>query len=367
MGSWGKSGFAVCFALSVVAHAAEQPDPGTASTAAPAPSAAPAAPTTPTTSTAPAASQDKAREALQQKEGDVSSQKNLEQVFQASEKNYSLIKAGQASLYYDFEYSYFRDDRIDIAIDPNSSNVTRFQIENDAQHSFGNTLSANYGVKDNLTFTASLPLTYKYDTQKDIQQAGLGDVSFGFRWQPVPVRRGLASSTIYGNFSTATGDSPYKINPNTDLASGKGYYSFGGGISMNKLMDPVVIFGSLGGTLNLPAKGLDQNRGGRILNEVQPGPTGSMSLGFAYSLSYDVSLTASYQHAYSLPTKFKFRNGETAETADQTSGVLNFSLGLRTSPKRIVNVNFGFGLSEDSPDVILGFSLPVEFAGFMTE
>lgn len=367
MGSWGKSGFAVCFALSVVAHATEQPDPGTASTAAPALSTAPATPTTPTTSAAPATSQEKAREALQQKEGDVSSQKNLEQVFQASEKNYSLIKAGQASLYYDFEYSYFRDDRIDIAIDPNSSNVTRFQVENDAQHSFGNTLSANYGVWDNLTFTASLPLVYKYDTQKDIQQAGLGDVSFGFRWQPVPVRRGLASSTIYGNFSTATGDSPYQINPNTDLASGKGYYSFGGGISMNKLMDPVVIFGSLGGTINLPAKGLDQNRGGRILHEVDPGPTASMSLGFAYSLSYDVSLTASYQHAYSLPTKFKFAGETPFETADQTSTVLNFSLGLRTSPKRIVNVNFGFGLSEDSPDVILGFSLPVEFAGFMTE
>jgi hypothetical protein len=317
---------------------------------------------------APASGADAARSALQQKEGDATSSKNLEEVFQASEKQYSLLKKGKVSLNYAVDYTFYRDSRIDIALADNSSTITRFRIQDDAQHSIGNTFDVSYGVRDNLTFAATLPLVAKYDSQgAGLKAVGLGDVAFSWRWQPIPLKRGLPSTTLFASLSTATGDSPFRINTNTDLATGKGYYSMSFGASMSKVLDPIVVFSSLNASVAARAGGLDQQRGSRILRAVQPGQSIGFSLGMAYSLNYDVSITSSFQQSFSLPTTFYFTDGTQVKTALQTSASMNFSLGLRTNPDRIVNVSLGFGLTEDSPDVTMGVSMPIDFLGATKE
>ncbi len=308
------------------------------------------------------ASVDQAREALGQKETDVSVEKNLEEVFQSSAKQYTLLPAGKIGMSFGSSYSYFRDDRIDINID-DSGNINRFRIENDAQHSIGSTLSVDYGIWDNLTFSTSLPVAFKYDTQNDVTEAQLGDISLSLRYQPFPVKTGAANATLYTTLSTATGKSPYEIILDEELSGGKGYYSLGGGVSVSKVVDPVVLFGSIGYTLAFDATGLNQLRGSRRLEEVNTGDSFNFSMGFAYSLSYEVSLSASYQHSYNFDTQFVFDNGDVAESEDSVSSVLNTSMGLRTANNRIINLSFGFGLTEDSPDVILGFSMPIEISG----
>lgn len=309
---------------------------------------------------------DAARDALQQKSEDATSEKNLEQVFQASEKTYSLLKAGKAGLLYDVDYSYYRDSRIDIAIS-DSSQLTRFRVEEDAQHTITNLLELSYGVWDNLTFTTSLPLVAKFDTQSDLKTTGLGDISLGVRWQPIPLKRGLPTTTLFASLSTATGDSPYDINVNKDLSTGKGYYSFSAGASVSKVADPIVLFASGSYSTNTNVSGLDQNRNGRVLQTVEPGDSVGASMGLAYALNYDVSITASYQQSYSFSSTYDFKGGDVVSTADQTSASLNFSLGLRTNPKRIINISLGYGLTEDTPDVTLGFSMPIDFLGSSEE
>lgn len=304
-----------------------------------------------------------ARDALAQQAGDASSEKNLEQVFQASEKTYSLLKAGKVGLLYDFDYSYYRDSRIDIAISDSSSQLTRFRIEEDAQNTFTNSLELSYGVWDNLTFTTSLPLIAKYDTQNDLNTYGLGDISFGVRWQPIPLKRGLPTTTLFANLSTATGDSPYDINVSQDLSTGKGYYSLSAGASVSKVADPIVLFASASFSTNTRISDLNQNRNGRILTTVEPGDSLGFSMGLAYALNYDVSMTASYQQSYAFSSQYGFDNGDVVQTASQVSGSLSFSLGLRTSANRIVNVSLGYGLTEDTPDMTLGFSMPIDFLG----
>lgn len=315
----------------------------------------------------PAATQpadpDSAREALKQKEGDASTEKNLQEVFQAAEKQYSLLKKGKISLQFDADYSYYRDSRIDIAIDNSSSSLTRFRIQEDAQHTIATNFDLSYGLRNNLTLNAVLPLVTKFDTQSDLQTTGLGDISLGLRWQPVPLKRGLPATTLFANLSTATGDSPYDININENLSTGKGYYALSLGASMSKVADPIVLFASGSYVTSTQVSGLDQERGGRRLATVEPGDSLGMSMGLAYSLNYDVSLTASYQQSYSFSSTYTFTNGEYVSTAASTSASLGFSLGLRTNPKRIVNVNLGYGLTEDTPDVTLGFSMPIDFAG----
>lgn len=310
---------------------------------------------------------DKAREALQQKESDVTEEANLEEVFQAAQKQYSLLPSGQMSLSMGGSYTYFRDNRIDINVE--EGGIDRFRIENDAQHSFGGSLSFDYGIWNNLTFNTSLPVLYKYETQKNTSAAALGDISFGLRYQPFPVKTGATNTTLFASLSTATGVSPYKIDTRTELSSGKGYYSMSGGVSMSKVVDPVVLFGSVSYTHAFDATGLNQSRGSRILREVETGDSLSFSFGLAYALSYEVSLSASYQQSYNFQTIFNFYNPsedreERVGSADSTSSVVNMSLGLRTASNRVVNYSFGFGLTEDSPDVLIGFSIPVDFTGF---
>ncbi|MCC1498255.1 transporter [Alcanivorax sp. 1008] len=312
-----------------------------------------------------------AREALQQKESDVTEESNLEEVFQAAQKQYSLLPSGEMSMNFGASYSYFRDNRINIAIE--QGQITNFQIENDAQHSFGASLSLDYGIWDNLTLNTNLPVSYKYDTEKDVSVAALGDVSIGLRYQPFPIKAGATNTTLYTTLSTATGNSPYKIDTRNQVSSGKGYYSLGGGVSMSKVIDPVVLFGSVGYTHAFDVSGVNQDRGSRTLTGVETGDSVNFSFGLAYALSYEVSLSASYQQSYSFQSFFNFKpelndDGDLIKprvgSSDATSSVVNMSLGLRTAANRVINFSFGFGLTEDSPDVLMGFNVPVDFAGF---
>lgn len=334
-------------------------EPAAAQPAPPAASAPAAAPTAPSST--------RARDALKAQEGDASAEKNLEEVFQAAEKQYSLLKSGDMSLDYSLSYSYFRNDRVDLAF-TDSGSISRFLIEQDAQHSFSNNFSFDYGVWNNLTLGLSLPLLVKYDSSKDVAGAALGDVAISARWQPFALKRGAPTTTLFVTASTATGDSPYKINPATDLSSGKGYYAGSFGASTSKVIDPAVVFGSLSYTMAFDITDLNQHRGDRTLIELHPGDSIGFSMGMAYSLSYDLSVSVSYQQSYAFQTEYLMRNIRTQQidfvgSEDSTSASLGTSVGIRMSPTRIVNVSFGFGLTEEASDVTLGVSLPIDVAG----
>lgn len=307
---------------------------------------------------------DQAREALSKKEDDADSAKALEEVFQAAEQSYTLLKKGERTLTYGLDYSLVRDTVIETV--QRGENTFSVIGQSEAQHTFTNSFTFDYGVWDNLTFSVRLPLVAKFDTERDTNAYSLGDISASLRYQPWASVAGKPVTTLYATLGLPTGDSPYDINLNNDMSTGSGFYSLGFGGNMSYVVDPVVLFGSLGYTVNFANTDISQVRGGRMLEKVEPGDTISASMGFAYALSYDVSLSTSYQMAYTLADEYYFSN-ETIEGTEQTSAVMNFSLGLRTAPDHIVNVNAGFGMTEDSPDVLLGISMPLDIKGLKAE
>ncbi|NWN91505.1 transporter [Marinobacter adhaerens] len=304
---------------------------------------------------------DQARDALAKQEGDEDSSRQLEEVFQAAEKNYSLQKKGTHSLNYSFDYAYTADQRLDLAI--TNGSVRNLDVVPSATHNFTNAFSYDFGLLDNLTVGARVPLVVKYDTEDELNVYDFGDISLTGRWQPFAYVPGKMSTTLFGTFSSKTGVSPYEIDINEQLSTGSGYYSLGGGASLSKVLDPVVIFGSVSATYNMPVDDLQQVRGARLLEEVEPGFGLSGSAGFAYSLSYDISLSISAQVSYSDETILTFSNGDQAMAQDQMSGFLSMSLGTRVSDTTIVNTSVGIGLTEDAPDFSLGVSLPIKFSG----
>lgn len=302
-----------------------------------------------------------AREALTKSDEDTSQEKSLEEVFEATENNYSLMKKGQTSLNYSLSYSYMADQRIDIEVA--NSTIRAFDVNASATHNLTNNFSFDFGYLDNLTIGLTVPLVSKYDTTDSNSNAGLGDVSISGRWQPYAYVPGELSRTVTGSFKTKTGDSPFRTISDKRLPTGSGYYTISGGMSVNKVVDPVMLFGSGSVSYAIPETGINQVNNGEVLDEVRPGVSTAFSGGFAYSLSYDVSLTMSFQGSYSDKAKYLFRSGEEGESASTMSGVLNFSLGVRVSPKTITNVGVGFGMTEDSPDILLSLSMPINING----
>ncbi|MDH0030901.1 MULTISPECIES: hypothetical protein [unclassified Acinetobacter] len=301
--------------------------------------------------------------ALQKQEGDATKETNLQEVFTSNERQYSLIKKGIFSSYYDVDYTYYRDSRLDLAMSDSSSALSRLRVEEDANHTLTNTFTVQYGFLDNVTLSASLPFIAKKDLLQDKTAAGLGDINFGARWEPFPLKQGRLPLVLFGSLSTKTGDSPYDIGID-ELSTGKGYYSIGGGASTRKYIDPVVLFTSVSASYGLKESGLNQLRGSRVLESFDPGLSGGFSFGFAYSFNYDVSLTMSYQQSFNTGAKFYFQNDESYKSADQSSAMLSFALGVRVSPETIVNGTVGIGLTEDAPDVSLGLSFPLDIIGF---
>jgi len=330
---------------------------------------APAAPVTqPTASMVPSeSSASSASTALKQKSTDATAAKSLDETFTASERQYSLSKAGSYSVIYDLGYSYYANTALDLALDSNSSTITRLRVENNAQHAITNTFTLQYGLFNNLTLTAGLPLVTKINPPTSTQAAGLGDLSLGARWEPFPIGTTPLPVTLFGSLSAPTGDSPYKINPLTDLATGSGYYSFGGGASTRKFIDPIVLFGTLSANYGLSVSDLNQANGSRVLDSFTPGYTIGMGFGFAYSLNYDVSLTVSYQQSFVFGSEYQFSDGTISHPGSSSAATLTSSLGIRVSPKTIMNVSLGYGLTPDSPNVVLGLSLPLDFLGLGRE
>lgn len=305
---------------------------------------------------------DKAREALAQGSEDQSSTRQLEEVFQAAEKNYSLMKAGGKSLSYSLNYSYTSDSRIDIEIVNNT--VRNLDINPASSHSFTNTFSFSYGILNNLTLNTNIPLSTRYDSVRELSITDWGDVSLGLSWQPFSYVPGKATVTVNSTLNTKTGVSPYEIDTNRQLSTGSGTYSVSAGLSVSKILDPVVLFGSLSSSYSFEQNGLNQVRGGQVLQTVQNGQSFSFSGGFSYSLSYDTSLSISAQVGYSTETKLFFRGGGRTSSPDSLNGSMNMSLGIRVDPTTIVNTSFGFGLTEDASDISLGLSYPINIGAF---
>ena len=107
-----------------------------------------------------------ARDALAKKDTDADSAKALEQVFQAAEKSYTLLKKGERQLTYGFDYTLMRDTRLQAV--RSGENVYSVLAQSEAQHTFTNSFTFDYGIWDNLTFSMRLPFVAKYDTERDI-------------------------------------------------------------------------------------------------------------------------------------------------------------------------------------------------------
>jgi len=291
---------------------------------------------------------------------------SVEDILSAAGRQYSLLKKNTVGLSYSFGYSYYSGDVID------ESTVVLRRVN----HNITNTISLEYALFNNLTLSSSIPFVYKYNkvgTDESMDVTDLGDISLGIAWQPFKAGGRIPTTIFTLGASLKTGTSPYEINYDDELSTGAGYYGISAGVSLSKVVDPLVAFGNLSVNYGFPESGLSQiiyqnetNPSERIyLTEVKPGTNIGLAFGFGYALSYQASMNLSAQFAYSFGSKYTNKGSGSASTESETgssvSSSLNIGTGWRITPARSIYASVGMGLTNNDPDVSLNLKFPFEF------
>lgn len=128
------------------------------------------------------------------------------------------------------------------------------------------------------------------------------------------------------------------------------FSSFQGALTAVKRMDPLVFYGSVSHAVNRAAR-----LGGR---DVDPGDTTGLRFGGLFAVSPDASLRFGLDLGRTRKTTV---DGVPQVGSDGSTAMLETGLGLRLTPRTMLGVQAGIGLTARSPDFRLGFSLPIRF------
>ncbi|MFZ3057146.1 MAG: transporter [Smithella sp.] len=280
--------------------------------------------------------------------------KSVEDILSAVSRQYTLLKKGTIGLGYTFGYSYYSGD------------VITDKVEQRSNHNLTNIIDTEYAILNNLTVSANIPFAYKYNkvgTSSSQDATDFGDISLGVQWQPIKAGGIYPTTILSAGVTFPTGSSPYEIDPSNSLSTGNGYYSFSGGVSLSKTLDPLVAFGNLTYSYGLEQDGLSQywKSVNATLTKVDPGSAIGFAIGFGYALSYQASLNLSTQFTYSFGSKYFFENGGVYESGSYVSSSFNVGTGWRVTPTRSVYFTLGIGLTINDPDFAFAIRVPFEF------
>lgn len=273
------------------------------------------------------------------------------EVLEAVDTDYTLDVQHTLGVDYSLSYSY----------SPSETTYTLdeyLSLKRQANHTLTHSISLSYSVLDNLSMSTGLPVLYRYNkmgTDDELDETDIGDISIGVGWQPYKAVTGDVRTTVSLGATFPTGRSPYKINPDTELSTGSGYYVASLGANFSKQVDPVVVFWRLGYSHPFDITDLDYMVDETVtLKKVEPGDGFSLGAGLAYALSYDASINVSFNYSYSLSTRYTYEElAYTIRSANSTSGSFGIGFGWKISPKTTISYSLGYSLVGD------GFSLSV--------
>lgn len=281
--------------------------------------------------------------------------RTVDDILSAVGRQYSLLREGTIGLSYSFSYSYYSGNVI----------ADSARVERRSNHNFSNIITGEYALRNNLTISTGIPFVYKYNkvgTTSEQEATDFGDISLGVTWQPFKAGGSIPTTIFSLGASIPTGTSPYRIDLQNNLATGSGHYAVSGGVSLSKVIDPLVTYGNLSYSYGFPETGLSQYWNvNDTLTKVEPGGTIGLAFGFGYALSYQASMNLSAQFGYALGSKYTINDTTTYKSGTSLSSSFSVGTGWRFTPVRSLYVSLGIGLSDNDPDVSVSIKLPFEF------
>lgn len=216
------------------------------------------------------------------------------------------------------------------------SNTFRLGLENDLQID----LQIPIGAERLQTYSSSGDQTKEHTS-------GLGDISLSLSYQVIKSHVSWPDTLINISWKSTTGEDPYSLSGDEELALGSGFQSWGISFTTVSVSDPVVFFSGLSWTKNMSER--------KQIGHVDMGDNAGLSMGMVFALNLNTSLSFGFQLSAINQTRIDNHKipGSNLITSLFTVGVsriLSSSLSM--------DVQIGIGLTEDSPDVQLSFSFP---------
>lgn len=178
---------------------------------------------------------------------------------------------------------------------------------------------------------------------------GFGDVEVALSAQLLRESGLLPDLLGEVRWKTDTGDDGFEVGPD-GLATGSGFQAISGALTAVKSYDPLVFFGRLGYTANLP----DKKEGMKI----DPGDSIGLSLGTVLSAGPGTSLRFGISQSFTDEVSV---DGQTIAGTDQVVGMFNFGVSAALPGRTLLDVSAGVGITEDAPDLMLRAALPYRF------
>jgi hypothetical protein len=292
-----------------------------------------------------------------------------------------------------FGYSHFGDARINLdgflALD--AIFLGTISIDEVDADIFTSDLTLRYGVSDKFFIDASVPFLYRTSNFRSggaggaanvpvetrVSDQGLGDISIGASYQILAETARRPNLVVSGRVKLPTGQQPFGIDfvevegsegnlqvPRS-LATGSGVWGASFGVSALKTMDPMVVFGSINYFRNFERgfEDIDENPGDQP-GRVSIGNAFQFGAGLAYALNETSSISMSYSQRLVERSRLKLDTAEDFQRvvgSQANIGLVNlgatFSLGRNLS----LITTVGIGLTDDSPDMVVGVRLPYRF------
>jgi len=303
-----------------------------------------------------------------------------------------ITRAGQLTGEVQFEYA--RADRnraifrgIEII---ESVLVGVFDINESRQDVLTAAATLRYGLTDRLEVGIRVPYIYRADASvlvpiqgttpneaaatidNSAKGNGIGDVELSARYQLTDARRGWPFLIANLQGVIPTGKGPFELSRDalgraSMAATGAGFYGISPSITAILPTDPVVLFGTLGYTFNLPGK-VDTRIPPVIIDRVDPGDSISFSAGIGIAFNARTSLNLGYAHSWAFGTRTRTRlinppiddpGPVTRNSRDLQIGRLLFGVTYRMTDTASLNWSVEIGATEDATDLRTVLRIPL--------
>lgn len=226
-------------------------------------------------------------------------------------------------------------------------------------------LNAAYDISNILSLNIKLP--YVKNKMKEgsetIESSGIGDISFGLKALLIDDKRSFADGFFLLTADTATGKSPYEIDPSKERSTGSGGYSIKPELGLSKQLNGSLFYASMFYQYNRKITGLKYHQyatdgeAGVHLQSVDPGDEFGGSIGWVGLVHNNFSWMQAYHFHRVMKSEYDWQGRDDYKGETEDYSTVSTGFGFQYPGKTALFTSVSFGVGEEAPDYVLKFSI----------
>ncbi len=229
------------------------------------------------------------------------------------------------------------------------------------------TFTTLLGLPKNFQMDFTIPYGYQLqrtvaadNTQSSTSAFGLGDMQVGLSKQLTFEHGRVPDLLANARFKSRTGADAFNVGTSSEIALGTGFYGLQGNLTAVKTNDPLVFFGNLQYTENFAADHTvsannPNNPSETMVGHFTPGSEAGFQLGSVLAINPETSFIMGWDQRFTRATQL---NGVDVPASYLVEGTLRLGTSYLIAPGRTVDVNFGVGLTPDTPNLQFSVGFP---------